>query len=434
MSLYDTLGVPKTATSNEIRKAYLKLARVHHPDKGGDAEKFKEITKANDILTDDKRRQLYDQHGVTDENALNQGFPGGFPGGFPAGFPGNPFEFNMHDLFGNMFNGNGNNRNTVRKGRKPPPIMQCIGITLEQFYLGHQFDVQINRQGFCRECNHTGAKTKEICKKCGGQGHISQITQMGPFAMHTNGPCHDCQGKGERVLEGCKPCSGSGFINEKKNLTVSDLTGKKVAVGDGYAVAEFLNKNYPRIVLERVTDDEVGLQQVVLAEVDAAVMDITSLSFYLSKQVLSSVKVVGDVGFDYKLAFAVPKDKQILQSILDKGLIQISKNDRQILNEKWVSILKDEQKDSVYDILVHSFTRENVYIALIFSLIVVVILSFKRRSIHSRFFSKKKNVEALREEIEELGEMNEILSEELDKVKKEENLNKIRISLGVDFN
>ena len=225
MSLYDTLGVPKTATSNEIRKAYLKLARVHHPDKGGDAEKFKEITKANDVLTDDKRRQLYDQHGVTDENALNQGFPGGFPGGFPAGFPGNPFEFNMHDLFGNMFNGNGNNRNTVRKGRKPPPIMQSIGITLEQFYLGHQFDVQINRQGFCRECNHTGAKTKEICKKCGGQGHISQITQMGPFAMHTNGPCHDCQGKGERVLEACKPCSGSGFINEKKTLTVKIAPG-----------------------------------------------------------------------------------------------------------------------------------------------------------------------------------------------------------------
>lgn len=151
-------------------------------------------------------------------------------------------------------------------------------------------------------------------------------------------------------------------FNEKKVLTVADLTGKKVAVGEGYALAEFLNKNYPRIILEKVTDDEVGLQQLVLGEVDVAVMDIASLSFYLSKQVLSSVKIVGSVGFDYNLGFAVPKDKEILQAILDKGLSQISKTDREILNEKWISVPNQEDNTSLRALLKHSVTRENIYI------------------------------------------------------------------------
>lgn len=252
MSLYDVLGVPKTSTTTEIRKAYLKLARIHHPDKGGDPEKFKEITRANDILTDENRRALYDQHGVTDEQAVNQGFPGGFPGGFP--FPGGggmPFEFNMNDLFGNMFG----QKNTVRKGRKPPPIQQQIAITLEQFYLGHQFDVHINRQGFCKDCGHTGAASKEMCKKCSGQGHISQAVNMGPFMMHTKGPCMDCQGKGERIIESCKPCGGSGFINERKNLTV------KIAPGTGCnEVVQFMEVCSDNVEFEQAGDVHITLQ------------------------------------------------------------------------------------------------------------------------------------------------------------------------------
>jgi DnaJ-class molecular chaperone len=248
-SLYDVLGVPKQATQAEIRKAYLKLARVHHPDKGGDADKFKEITQASDVLTDEKRRRLYDETGMTDEQAVNTGFPGGFPPGFPGG--GFPFEFNMNDLFGNMFQGQRN----VRKGRKPPPMQQNIGITLEQFYLGHQFNVNINRQCFCKECSHTGAKSKEVCKKCGGKGNITQISQMGPFAMHTQGPCHDCMGKGERVLEACRPCNGSGFINEQKNLTVKILPGTMCS-----EVVQFPEVCSDNLEFEQAGDVHIALQ------------------------------------------------------------------------------------------------------------------------------------------------------------------------------
>ena len=232
-SLYDILGVTKSDSCTAIKKAYLKLARIHHPDKGGDAEKFKEITKASDILTDEKKRQIYDETGMTDEQMMEReqhggGFP--FPGGMPCGMPGGfPFQFNMNDLFGNMF-GNppvGPQRGPIRKQKKPNPTVQTIPITLEQFYLGHRFDIHINRQSFCTGCEHSGAKSKEMCRKCNGQGAVTQVIQMGPMAMHTTGPCLDCQGKGERVIEVCAPCSGSGFINDSRKLSVNIAPGTR---------------------------------------------------------------------------------------------------------------------------------------------------------------------------------------------------------------
>jgi len=237
-SLYDILGVTKQNSCTEIKKAFLKLAKVHHPDKGGNPETFKEITRASDVLTDERRRKVYDDFGVTDEQAMQHGPPGGFPGGMPGmppGMPGGPgfsfpFEFNMNDLFGNMF---GNppvgqrGQQPQRKGKKPAPIIQNIGITLEQFYIGHHIDIKNNRQSFCATCDHSGAKVKEVCKKCNGQGAVSQIIQVGPMAMHTTGPCLDCQGRGERVLETCKPCGGTGFLNEQREIPIKIVPGTR---------------------------------------------------------------------------------------------------------------------------------------------------------------------------------------------------------------
>jgi len=225
-NLYDVLGVPKGANPTEIKKAYLKMARTHHPDKGGDPEKFKEIAHANEVLSDEVRRRRYDETGSTDEQMA-----GGMPGG------GGPFPFpfdvnvNLSDLFGNMF-GHGPNgpmgpNGPVRKGKKPVPNTQTIPLRLEHFYLGHQFDLNINRQAFCGACDHTGAKVRETCKRCNGQGMVTQVVQMGPMAMHTTGPCMECQGKGQRVLETCGKCAGSGFTNETKKLTVHFPPGSR---------------------------------------------------------------------------------------------------------------------------------------------------------------------------------------------------------------
>jgi DnaJ-class molecular chaperone len=265
-SLYDTLGVSKSDTCTAIKKAYLKLARIHHPDKGGDAEKFKEITKASDILTDEKKRRIYDETGMTDEQMMerSQGGPAGgfpFPGGMPGmhGMPpgGFPFEFNMNDLFGNMFgNPPVGQRGPIRKQKKPNPTVQTIPITLEQFYLGHRFDIHINRQSFCTGCDHSGAKTKEICRKCNGQGAVTQIVQMGPMAMHTTGPCHDCQAKGERVIEVCVPCSGTGFINDSRKLSVNILPGTRAE--ETFQFSEVCSDHH---AFERPGDAHIMLQE-----------------------------------------------------------------------------------------------------------------------------------------------------------------------------
>lgn len=221
-SLYDILGVTKTASSSEIKKAYLKLARTHHPDKGGDPECFKEIARANEILSDETRRRRYDELGITDDQGAGSGQMGPMGAGFPF-----PFEMNVNlqDLFGNMFGGMGGpgggvGGGTQRKGKKPSPSIQTVPVRLEQYYLGHSFEITIHRQAFCSACDHTGAKSRETCRRCHGSGQLTQVVQMGPMAMHTSGPCHDCQGKGQKMVEMCGACGGSGFTNETRKLMV----------------------------------------------------------------------------------------------------------------------------------------------------------------------------------------------------------------------
>lgn len=225
-SLYDVLGVSKSDSCTDIKKAYFKLARTHHPDKGGNPERFKEISRANEILSDEKKRHMYDSYGVTDDAPdMSPGFPGGIPPGAFAF----PFEVNLNDLFGGMF-GNppvGPQKEPQRKGKKPAPATQSIAITLEQFYMGYKFDININRQSYCTHCEHTGTLSKEICKTCHGQGSVSQIVQLGNFTMHTTGPCTDCQGKGQRVLEHCSTCSATGYQTVKRTLTVNIIPGTK---------------------------------------------------------------------------------------------------------------------------------------------------------------------------------------------------------------
>ena len=205
-----------------------------------------------------------------------------------------------------------------------------------------------------------------------------------------------------------------------KELTLSDLNGEKVAVRKGSALEKFVQTNYPRIILESLTENEISLQQLVLGEVDAAVMDIASLSFYLSKQVLNSVKIAGAVGYEYKMSFAVPKDKQILQSILEKGLQQISKNDRQILIGKWVSIPNEVKKENTtWTYLKNMFSENYVFIFIISCLIVIIFFMGRHKHIHGHYF-KKRHVENLKEDLEKLEHSNEILSQELEEIQKQE--------------
>jgi DnaJ-class molecular chaperone len=316
-SLYDLLGVSKTATSTEIKKAYLRLARTHHPDKGGDPEKFKEIARANEILTDEVRRRRYDELGVTDDQPV--GGPGPGAGGPPGGFP-FPFEMNVNlqDLFGNMFQGMGmggpmggaGGPNGVRKGKKPTPTIQTVSIRLEQYYLGHQFDLNIHRQAFCSACDHTGARTKETCRRCHGSGSLTQVVQMGPMAMHTTGPCSECQGRGQKMIDVCLSCAGTGFLQQVRKLTVHIPPGTKPN-----HVVIFPEVCSDHVAFEKPGDVHIQLQedqedisfQVFRRTGDQFQHLETTVTLSLSQALLGTVITLeGHPGYDEGLHIAIP--------------------------------------------------------------------------------------------------------------------------------
>jgi molecular chaperone DnaJ len=312
-SLYDILGVNKSDSCNEIKKAYFKLARTHHPDKGGDPEYFKEMVRASEVLTDERKRRMYDELGIVEGE--NGGMPGGAGNPFQneAGGPFPfPFEVNLNDLFGGMF-GNppvGPNKGPVRKGKKPAPAIQTFNITLEQFYLGHNLDIPVNRHCFCPNCDHSGAKSKETCKNCNGRGAVSQVVQMGPMAMHTTGPCLVCQGKGERIIEKCNKCSGTGFLQEKRNLSVKITPGTRA--GETYI--------FPEVCSDHPAFERPGDAHIVIAEdtTDPAFKYFkrtgdkfhnleTTISLSLSESLIGCVvQIDGHPGYDEGLFVKIP--------------------------------------------------------------------------------------------------------------------------------
>jgi ABC-type amino acid transport substrate-binding protein len=205
----------------------------------------------------------------------------------------------------------------------------------------------------------------------------------------------------------------------KGDITLNDLAGQKVAITNGRAVRTFVAKNYPRVIIEPTTDDEIALQQVVLGEVDAAVLDIASLSFYLSKQVLSSVNIVGNAGFSYKLSFGVKKENQILQSILDKGLLQISKNEREILNDKWI-VVPEEVENNFWTVIKNTLNNDVFQYTFFLLVIFAMFFFFRSKKTYKRLFQHKAKVQNIKEEMEKLEEMNSMLSEELEQVREDE--------------
>ncbi len=207
-------------------------------------------------------------------------------------------------------------------------------------------------------------------------------------------------------------------FEKNSGLSLSDFNGSRIAIVDGSAALSYVRQNYPRVVIENVTDDEVGLQQVVLGEVDAAVMDVASLSYLLSRQVLTSVKIVGDTGFEYQPAFAISKNKEMLQSIIEKGLSQISTNERTILAQKWVSLPGEQQNATTFWQRLQS-NQSILILYMIFALgvIGIFILISHRRHIPWRYFKKKRAIDELHAEVVELEQTSKTLTEQLEEVK-----------------
>jgi molecular chaperone DnaJ len=256
---YETLGVPKSATADEIKKAYRRLARKHHPDAGGSEEKFKEIGEAYEILSDPEKRSQYDQFGAyfggnVPPGAGGASGPGG--AGWPGGAPGqggftytNVDMGDFGDLFGNLFGGGvpgaenvggaaSRARSSAQRGRD---LSYELSLTFDEALTGVSTKIEVQRTESCPTCHGSGAApgTSPItCPVCHGSGHVAQ--GQGMFSVSR--PCPRCGGSGQVVETPCPTCKGKGQVTRTKPITVQIPAG----VTDGGKI-RFKGKGEPGV-------------------------------------------------------------------------------------------------------------------------------------------------------------------------------------------
>lgn len=223
---YEILGVSKTATSDEIKSAYRKLAKQYHPDfHPGDkaaAEKFKEINEANAVLSDDQKRKQYDYD--LDHPGMSGNPFGGGGGGF-GGMGG--FEDIINSMFGGG-GGFGTHFGGEPKRNRGADIEQTINLSFLDAIKGCSKEISYTRNEPCSACNGTGAKqgtSFKVCMCCGGSGKIKyqQDTIFGRTIQV--GVCPDCGGSGRQILEKCAECKGKGFLRKDTRFTVNIPAG-----------------------------------------------------------------------------------------------------------------------------------------------------------------------------------------------------------------
>jgi molecular chaperone DnaJ len=220
-SPYEALGVPKSASDDEIKKAYRKLAREHHPDRNpGNAEaeeRFKEVQTAYDILSDPEKRRAYDAFGAAGARA----------GAGSPGFGGVQFEEfnfgNLGDLLGGMFGGSRRNARTSVRG---DDLEVRVRISFEDSLKGAQVRVPVELDAVCSACHGTGAEPGTapiVCPECGGRGVVSEAQGLFAFSQ----PCPRCHGNGSIVESPCRRCRGTGRERTTKRFGVKIPAGAK---------------------------------------------------------------------------------------------------------------------------------------------------------------------------------------------------------------
>ena len=227
---YEVLGIPKSATKDEIKKAYRKLAMQHHPDKNpGNAEseaKFKEASHAADILMDDQKRQMYDRVGhAAEQGGGGGGGFGGFQGGQDFGDLGDIFGDIFGDILGGQRRGGGGGRGRSRSRAMAGDDLQTeMFVAFDEAAFGVEKEIQITRSCQCETCSGTGSKKGSgpvTCETCHGHGEIRR--QQGFFTIAQ--PCPRCHGSGQMIKEPCETCSGRGRNKKREKLSVKVPAG-----------------------------------------------------------------------------------------------------------------------------------------------------------------------------------------------------------------
>jgi len=235
---YNVLGVDKGASKDEIKKAFRKLAHEHHPDKGtGNADKFKEINEAYQVLSNEQKRQQYDQFGSSGpfgfDGARSNNGQSGFGGaqGFGGGF-------NMDDLrdifcvFGDIFGGGGRRRSGPQRGRD---IESSLSITFDDSFYGAEKVIQLRKTVACEHCKGNGAEPGakvNTCATCNGSGQVRQVQNSIFGQMSTVGVCPECNGEGKYYSQKCTKCDGQGVSDGVEQIKVKIPAG----IGNGQSL------------------------------------------------------------------------------------------------------------------------------------------------------------------------------------------------------
>ncbi len=240
---YEVLGVSKTATAQEIKSAFRKLAKKYHPDLNKDdptaADKFKEVQEAYEVLSDDAKRSRYDKFGHAGVSG-NASAGGGF-GGFGSSYGFDASDIDLGDIFDSFFGGGfssgfSTKSSSSNRKRNGTDLLKKINITFQEAIYGCEKDLDLDVVEVCNTCSGEGGINPKTCNKCHGSGTITteQHTILGSFLSKTT--CPECHGSGKIYEKRCPDCHGDGQTTKHKTITVNVPAG--ISTGDRLRLAK----------------------------------------------------------------------------------------------------------------------------------------------------------------------------------------------------
>lgn len=227
---YEVLGVGKTASPDEVKKAFRRLAVEHHPDRGGDEAKFKEVSEAYEVLKDTEKRKRYDQfgHAGVGSSAASDGNPFAGFGGFGNG-AGQEFHFDFGDLglgdiFGSFFGG----ADTRQRSNRGRDVETTVEISFQQAVFGAERDLHLNLEDTCEHCKGSTVEPGyelKTCDNCDGSGQVTNVMRTIFGNIQQAAPCPKCHGKGKIPEKLCSRCGGKGTVRSHQTIKMKIPAG-----------------------------------------------------------------------------------------------------------------------------------------------------------------------------------------------------------------